>query len=256
MGIRGIAESGTVTSIANAVWGADTNFNNMITAFPTQTFPLSISFWVKIERNLNSAHAMNLLIFGDVGLSSMLSITYYPNPGSGGFGLVTNTGGGPVTAYSNVYTSIGNWRHVCLSYATSTSRQLYLDGNRIVNSTDAFSLTNITECYSGSNSTTYTGSGFHGYQIAELTLFDRALGVNSVKALSGGATISAKPTYHLDLIEPYKSSFTGGAGNLSKNGINDARSYRDVNVYDYPTVSRINPTFYSQQLRRRLFVVS
>jgi hypothetical protein len=208
-----------------------------------------VSCWVKVEHQYK---------FTSNDLSSVpMLIT---NSGNGVYASIryTKSSGGIGTSYSNGTTTyyrqlnFGTWQHICFVWASTTSRLLYLNGIRIASESGLFSGVNMDYMQIGDAT---NGLTTNGLQVAEYTMFNRALSAGEVFQLANKEKVGLRPQYSFSLTEPYSTTgFPSSAGVIT---FGQTKGGQLVSVNDSPMYTRptsILGSFASN--RRRLFVVS
>lgn len=235
-------------------FSASVNKGTFISYVITQTYPFTIACWIKLEKDVkSSAFPKNIFNLADAAQTTWLSVQYVRT--GGGVGVVTSA------PTSNFYKTIefGNWHHICLSAASTTSRLLYLDGARIGNLTASFAFTNISDIYIGYDVlSTY---GTEGIQLADFAISDIAFNPTQVHALANGESIGLKNLkYFQSMQRPFSARTPPGSGNNGIDGWNVSGlsdpNIQAQNAYEYPIKTRPMSIFGGISGRRRLFVVS
>jgi hypothetical protein len=213
--------------------------------------PLSMSCWAKVEHHYrigtNSAAAALMSISNPS--NAYASVVYFKEgtavPLDRGIGLKYSNG---TTTYYNRQLDFGKWNHICFVWASATSRLLYLDGIQIAAEGGLFSAVSLDTLDIGN---TLTGQNTNGLQIAEYSIFRRALSAGEVFQLSKGEMNGLRRTYAYSLTEPYITPGTTATpitANQTKGG--QMTSTNDSPLYTRPM------SIFASFGRRRLFVVS
>lgn len=210
--------------------------------------PLSFSCFVKVEHQYKFT--------GNDVISVPMFIT---NSGTGVYASIryTKSSGGIGTSYSNGTTTyyrqlnFGVWQHICFVWASSTSRLLYLDGIRVASESGLFSGVNMDYMQVGDQTNGFTTNGL---QVAEFTMFNRALSAGEVFQLSKGETNGLRKQYSFSMTQPYMTTGFPSASGVITFGQNKGGQLISTN--DSPLYTRPTSILGQFASRRRLFVVS
>jgi hypothetical protein len=213
--------------------------------------PLSMSCWAKVEHHYRSGtnSVTSSLMSISNPSNAYASVVYFKEgtavPSDRGIGLKYSNG---TTTYYNRQLNFNNWNHICFVWAGATSRLLYLNGIQIASEGGLFSAVSLDSLEIGNIT---NGTTTNGLQIAEYSIFRRALSAREVFQLSKGETNGLRRTYAYSLTEPYVTTGTATVPfifNQTKGG--QVTSTNDSPLYTRPT------SIFASFGRRRLFVVS
>ena len=140
-GLNGVVNGATLTTDRFGNSNSAYNFNginNKITTPPNSQFinnDISISVWINLNNIADSGR--QFLVVG-TDTDAIWSCAYVPSQ----FGIIKNQGCGSVSeAYSNTFTTINQWEHLCYVISNTTIK-IYQNGNLIsTNSSIPFSNT-------------------------------------------------------------------------------------------------------------------
>ena len=231
-------------------FGLYTQLEDATNSFDIQTYPFTVSCWVKLSGTRSNSRA-NTNIFTLTDLSNLVGAEYSVETSR--LSMFRYRGDtGYVFIPANRTLTFNNWTHLTFVWASNVDRRAYVNGKLVIS--DTF----LLDISSGSMNLSF-GIGFgsttaesNGIEISDMSIYLRALSNSEIFNSSCGEVTALRPKRNIPLSPPYLSrgnriklqTFVGGSGGHM------------IGTNDSPIYTRPFSLHGTYSFRRRLFVVS